>query len=80
MRNKAFVKSYKKIISSAYNFVGASTKFISRLIDIRDFFIFGGLSLIGYGLWQVLPWVSCVVCGLISMLLGLDWLTRRPNK
>jgi len=48
------------------------------LSNVRDFFVFGGLSLLGYGLWLFIPWVSFSVSGLLLMLLGLGWLTRRP--
>jgi len=45
-------------------------------LNVRDFFIFGGLFLLGYGLFLYIPWVSYAICGLILMLLGLGWLTR----
>ena len=40
--------------------------------DIRIVFFFGGLSLLGYGLFLYLPWVSYSVCGVILMAVG--WL------
>lgn len=46
-------------------FVGAWGAF-----DIRDFFIFGGLALMGYGLWLFRPWVGFSVSGLVLMALG----------
>jgi len=45
-------------------------------ISLRDIFVFGGLALLGYGLYQFIPWVSLSVCGLLLMLLGLGWLDR----
>jgi hypothetical protein len=45
---------------------------IWKAFDIRIVFFFGGLSLITYGLFLYLPWVSFSVCGLILMVVG--WL------
>jgi hypothetical protein len=47
--------------------------------NVRDFFVFGGLILMGSGLWMLLPWLSLTVCGAILILLGLGWLTRRAK-
>jgi len=44
--------------------------------DIRDCFVFGGLGILSYGIWQVEQWLAFVVCGGILMLLGLGWLER----
>jgi len=51
-------------------------KKISEIIDFRDTLVFGGLGLIGYGLYLYQPWVSFTVCGSLQMLLGLGWLDR----
>ena len=40
--------------------------------DIRIVLFFGGLSLLGYGLFLYQPWVSFSVCGVILMAVG--WL------
>lgn len=41
--------------------------------DIRDFLLFVGLGLFGYGLYTgIAPWVSFVACGVIVMLIGLS--------
>jgi hypothetical protein len=45
---------------------------IWEAFDIRVVFFFGGLSLLGYGLFLYLPWVSFSVCGVILMAVG--WL------
>jgi hypothetical protein len=39
--------------------------------DIRDFFVFGGLCFMGYGLWCFRPWIGLSVTGLSLMILGL---------
>jgi len=50
---------------------------VKSAIDIRDIFVFGGLIAMGSGLWMIFPALSLIVCGLLLMLLGLGWLTRR---
>jgi len=42
-----------------------------KAVDIRDFFIFGGLALLGYGLYLLRPWLGFAVIGLILLCLGL---------
>lgn len=37
---------------------------------VRDVLFFGGLSLLGYGLWLQAPWIAFSVCGLILMISG----------
>lgn len=44
---------------------------IGKTIDLRDCFVFGGLALLGYGLYQFQPWVSFTVCGAILLAIGL---------
>lgn len=41
------------------------------VLDLRDLFVFGGLSLVFYGTYQALPWLSFVVTGAILLALGL---------
>lgn len=40
-------------------------------IDVRDVFVFAGLSMLGYGLYGYRPWVAYAVCGGILLLIGL---------
>jgi hypothetical protein len=40
--------------------------------DIRIVLFFGGLIMLGYGLFLYLPWISFSVCGVILMAIG--WL------
>jgi hypothetical protein len=51
--------------------------FLTR--TLRDFHVYGGLILVGFGLWRLQPWLSLTVCGAILILLGLGWLTRRAK-
>jgi hypothetical protein len=44
--------------------------------DIRDLLVYGGLFSIGYGLYQLFPWLGWTAFGIVSMLLGLGWLFR----
>jgi hypothetical protein len=48
--------------------------------DVRDFFVFGGLVLAGYGLYQVIPALSFIACGSFLICLGLGVFVRRPVK
>ena len=41
------------------------------MIDLRDCFIFGGLALMGYGLYQFIPWVAFTVCGAVLLAIGI---------
>ena len=48
--------------------------------DIRDVLVYGGLSFIGYGFYQLFPWLGWVISGAVSMLLGLGWIIRIPKN
>ena len=39
--------------------------------DIRDVLLFGGLAMLGYGLYRYRPWVAFAVCGGLLMLIGV---------
>ena len=47
-----------------------------KAFDVRDLLVYGGLLCIGYGLYQLFPWLGWTAFGLGSMLLGLGWLFR----
>ncbi|HLB31081.1 MAG TPA: hypothetical protein VJN91_06090 [Gammaproteobacteria bacterium] len=38
--------------------------------DIRDVLLFGGMAMLGYGLYRYRPWVAFAVCGLFLMAIG----------
>jgi hypothetical protein len=48
-----------------------SWKSLVSLFDIRDFLVFGGLVLMGYGLWLYRPWIGFTIVGLLLMLIGI---------
>jgi len=53
-----------------YNSLKSRIGAIKNGFDVRDFFVLGGLALLGYGLFLFRPWVSFSVCGCILMLIG----------
>lgn len=48
-----------------------------RLIGVRDVLYFGGLAMLGYGLWLLRPWIGCSVAGLLLMTTG--YLMQEPK-
>jgi hypothetical protein len=42
-----------------------------KAVDLRDLFVFGGLAMLGYGLYQLYPWLGFAVSGAILMGFGL---------
>lgn len=44
---------------------------IGKAIDLRDCFVFGGIGLMGYGLYLFRPWISFTVCGAILLAIGI---------
>ena len=68
------------IIKRIGTFFSSLFKGLWNTFEIRDVFVFGGLGLIGRGLYLFEPWIAYVVTGVLLMLLGLGWLFRRPNK
>lgn len=48
-----------------------ATDAVGRTIDLRDCFVFGGIAMMGYGLWMYRPWVSLAVCGAILTAIGV---------
>jgi len=44
---------------------------LAKALDVRDFLLFGGLAMLGYGLWLFRPWVGFAVCGVVLMVIGL---------
>lgn len=47
--------------------------------DIRDFHIYGGLIMSGYGLFLLYPWLSFTVIGLILFIMGAPFPGRRSK-
>lgn len=38
--------------------------------DVRDLLVFGGMAMLGYGLYLLRPWIAFTVCGSLLMLIG----------
>lgn len=53
------------------------TRLLARLkpvlawLDLRDLFVFGGLTMVGYGIALVYPPAAWSLCGLAILWLGL---------
>lgn len=46
---------------------------------MRDFHIYGGLIMAGYGLFLLYPWLSFTVVGLILFVMGAPFPGRRSK-
>jgi hypothetical protein len=46
-------------------------QWVKKTIDIRDVFVFGGLGMLGYGLYLLQPWLGWTVTGGLLMGLGI---------
>ncbi len=42
-----------------------------KAVELRDIFIFGGIAMLGYGLWTLYPWLGWTATGVILLCLGL---------
>ena len=61
----------RKFISSIGVTVGDAISAVWKAVDLRDAFVFGGLAVMGYGLYQYRPWVAFTVCGAILLAIGI---------
>jgi hypothetical protein len=61
------VMAIVKVPKSSFSWIPSAFK----AVDLRDFFVFGGLSMLGYGLYQLYPWLGWTVSGTILMSFGL---------
>lgn len=61
--------------------IGKALKALAPLVlDGRDAHIYGGLLLLGWGLWSSpLPWLAGVLAGLALWYMGLFLLARRER-
>jgi len=69
-----------RIIKRLGNFIASLFKSLWNAFDIRDILVYGGLFFIGYGFYQLFPWLGWVISGAVSMLLGLGWIIRIPKN
>lgn len=58
------------IIRKLGEFFRSCAAAVVKAIDIRDCFVFGGLGVMGYGLYLFRPWLAFTVCGAILFLIG----------
>jgi len=68
-----------KFITKFYGFFSTRIEAIKKAVDVRDVLVYGGLFFIGYGLYQLYPWLGFTAFGIVSMLLGLGWIIRVPK-
>lgn len=50
-----------------------------RVIEDPDSYVFGGIALIGIGLWQVDAWLGLVIPGALIGALGV-WMSLPPGR
>ena len=53
---------------------------LKGIIDVRDFHVYGGLVLLGYGLYLFHPWLAFSICGAVLLLTGLFYGGYRVKK
>ncbi|MFA7218774.1 MAG: hypothetical protein WC057_09295 [Dehalococcoidales bacterium] len=59
------------IIRRIGTFFSSLFKGLWNAFDIRDIFVFGGLGMLGYGLYlRWGEWLACMVCGVLLMIIG----------
>lgn len=46
-------------------------------LDVRDVLLFGGLTMLGHGLYLLRPWLAFSVCGAVLMALACLMRERR---
>jgi len=57
-------------MTRAFEFIRERATGIKKIIDLRDVFVFGGIAMMGYGLWMYKPWVAFAVCGAVIFRIG----------
>lgn len=67
----AIFKAAKWALSLIGGFLTRNIRDFFSQFDLRDLFVFGGLAMLGYGLWLFAPWVGWSVAGAILMSFGL---------
>ena len=63
-----------RIIRKIGNFIKSLFKSLWEFFEFRDILVYGGLIMLGYGLyleWGL--WLGLMVCGIIMFILGLLW-------
>lgn len=60
-----------KIINYFQNVAKSWVGKVKNAADVRDILVFGGLILLGYGLYLLRPWLGFAVSGGLMMCIGL---------
>lgn len=68
-----------KLFAKFYGFLSVRIEALKKVFDVRDVLVYSGLFFIGYGLYQLYPWLGFTAFGVVSMLLGLGWIIRVPK-
>jgi hypothetical protein len=66
-------------VTKFYGFLSTRIEALKKVVDVRDILVNGGMFCIGYGLYQLYPWLGITAFGVVSMLLGLGWIIRVPK-
>lgn len=72
--NRFFYEAQDEIVKALQllkTFMKSRLVAVYAAFDVRDFFVFGGLAMLGYGLYLLRPWIGWSVAGLILMTIGL---------
>ena len=59
------------ILKSAAKIIQSRLSAAYRSFDMRDVFFVIGLSLLGYGLWLIKPWLMFITIGILLMALSI---------
>ena len=67
-------------MSRASEYLRTAGLTIGKLVDLRDGFVFGGIAMMGYGLWLYRPWIAFAVCGAVIFRIGFGpfFVVKRP--
>jgi hypothetical protein len=72
MALKSAIDSISSMVGRLLAILSFAASAMWNIFDIRIVLFFGGLIMLGYGLFLYQPWVSFSVCGVILMATG--WL------
>jgi len=65
------------VLRRTNNLLISLVRVVWNAFDIRDIFVFGGIAMLGYGLYlHYGQWLAFSVVGVLLMLLGLGFLTK----
>lgn len=59
------------ILKSAAKIIQSRLSAAYRSFDVRDVFFMSGLSMLGYGLWLISPWLMFTTIGILVMGLSV---------